>query len=142
MKRFSRGRVLRQRAPRRGAFTLLEVLLVLVILIVLTSSVGYSVLNAQKKALRNQAKAQIGLLKTPLTDYHMDMGSYPATDQGLAALVAPPEGSNKWNGEYVPKIPDDPWGNPYQYVCNADVYEIWSMGPDGQDGTGDEIRSD
>jgi general secretion pathway protein G len=119
---------------------LLEVLLVLVILITLTSSVGYYVLGAQKKAMNRAAVAQMGLFKNMLVDYHMDMGSYPSTDQGLAALSAAPEGSTKWLGPYAEKIPNDPWGNPYQYACNAGTYEVYSLGPDGQDGSGDEVR--
>ncbi|MGE0758936.1 MAG: prepilin-type N-terminal cleavage/methylation domain-containing protein, partial [Pirellulaceae bacterium] len=71
-----------RKPARHSGFTLLEVLLVLVILIVLTSAVGVNVLNAQKRAMRNAAIAQMGLFKNMLTDYHMDMSSYPTTDQG------------------------------------------------------------
>lgn len=138
MKRTSR----RMRQKRQG-FTLFEVLLVLIILIILTSTVSYYVIGAQKKAYARAAKAQIGLFKSPLTDYHIDVGGYPSTDQGLDALRTAPDGNSKWAGPYIENaIPRDPWGNPYQYQSSGSAYLIWSFGPDGQDGSGDEITSE
>lgn len=135
-------RVVTNRRRRASAFTLFEVLLVLVILIILTSTVSYYVLGAQKKAYIRAAQAQIGLCKSMLTDYHLDVGSYPTTDLGLAALRTAPDGLTKWAGPYAERdIPLDPWNNPYQYQLNGDEYRIWSFGPDGQDGTGDEISN-
>src|SRR5262245_5118921 len=92
-----------KRSRRASGFTLFEVILVLVILIILTSSVSYYVIGAQKKANRNAAKAQIGFIEKMLTGYYMDIGAYPTTEQGLAALRAAPEGLAKWDGPYAEK---------------------------------------
>ncbi len=131
--------------PRRRGFTLLEVLLVLAILVILTSTVGYYVIGAQKKANMRAASVQINLIEKLLQDYHIDIGSFPTTEQGLGALSAAPAGlpNNKWAGPYAEKvIPPDPWGNPYQYeLTGAESFHIWSWGPDGSDGSGDEINN-
>lgn len=84
-------------------------------------------------------------IKPNLMQYRMNMGSYPSTQEGLDVLLYPPEGdkSARWKGPYADSIPKDPWGNPYQYcypgVHNKTSYDVWSMGPDGQDGTPDDI---
>lgn len=133
---------------RRSGFTLIEVLLVLVILVILGSLVGIQVRSAQKKGLVNAAKSQIGLFKSPLDTYLLDVGDYPSTSAGLEALhSAPPEaqgqGTMKWGGPYMDKIPADPWGRPYQYTApgrhNPETFDVWSFGPDGSDGTDDDI---
>ncbi len=134
-------------ARRRGGFTLIEVLLVLVILVILVSLVVGGYTQAQSKAMRDAAKAQIGLFETPLELYHMDLYEYPSTQQGLDALRAAPGdvgNTSKWSGPYLKKnTPLDPWGNPYQYESpgkfNTDSFDIWSFGPDRSDGTDDDI---
>jgi len=132
---------------RRRGFTLIEVLMVLVILVIIMSLAVGSYTSAQKKAQINAAKAQIGLFETPLETYHLDMNAYPSSNQGLEALRSPPsdvQNSEKWGGPYLNKpIPLDPWGHSYQYVSpgkyNPDSYDVWSVGPDGVDGTNDDI---
>jgi general secretion pathway protein G len=137
MKRFAN-----RRGCTRSGFTLFEVLLVLAILIILTSSVSYYVIGAQKKAYVRAAQAQIGLFDKMLEDFYLDVGSYPTDDLGLNALRVQPDGLTKWQGPYAAKdIPLDPWQSPYHYACAGTEYEIWSLGPDRADGTGDEIRS-
>lgn len=135
-------RRLSRRSPDRG-FTLLEVLLVLAILVILTSTVGYYFVGAQKRANVRAATVQINAVEKLLNDYHIDVGSFPTTEQGLSALRTKPGDNTKWNGPYGEKdIPADPWGNPYQYeLTGADTFRIWSFGPDGQDGSGDEVSS-
>lgn len=131
---------------RRAGFTLMEVLLVLAILVILGSMVTYYFVGAQKKAYARAAQSQIGMFERMMTDYRLDVGTYPTTSQGLESLrTAPTElaNANKWGGPYVSKaIPLDPWGNPYQYeLVDADNFRIWSWGPDAQDGTGDEVSN-
>jgi len=132
---------------RRSGFTLIEVLLVLVILVVIGSLVGLQVTGARKRAMINAARTQIGMFKTPLANFQLDMGTYPTTAHGLQSLLTCPSdvaNSTKYGGPYLTgnKVPLDPWDKPYQYASpgrrNAD-YDVWSLGPDGADGTDDDI---
>lgn len=141
------------RRPSRGGFTLIEVLLVLVILVVLGSLATVYIRGAREKALKDAASAQIDLFKKGLDMYDLDMNGYPTTSQGLQALVEPPSdlrNPDKWTNPYLDvslkdgarMIPPDPWDNPYQYqLVDASTYRIWSFGPDGIDGTEDDITN-
>jgi general secretion pathway protein G len=132
---------------RRGGFTLIEVLLVLVILVVLASLAVVAYGPIKRRADINSAKSQIGLFGTPLEMYQITVGIYPTTAQGLAALrTRPADLANpaKWDGPYLSSpIPLDPWGNPYRYsypgLRNPDKYDVWSVGPDGINGTEDDV---
>lgn len=139
------GSRLLSRANR--AFTLLEILIVLAIIGLL---VGLGVTNFDKifgGAQQDVAHTFVTVsMKVPLTQFRMDMGDYPTTAEGLQALANPPQNhSERWRGPYVAdgKIPLDPWGEPYQYrypgTHNKYGYDLWSKGPDKQDGTADDI---
>jgi general secretion pathway protein G len=85
-------------------------------------------------------------VKLPLTNFRIQNGDYPTTDEGLAALLrAPPRFKSTWKGPYLPddRLPLDPWGRPYQYrypgVHIVNGYDLWSLGPDGVSGTADDI---
>ncbi len=143
------------RKPRmrrtRGAFTLMEMLLVLAIIVILLGLVGPRILGSQQKADISAAKAQIGLFKTTLQRYALDMKTFPSTEDGLLVLIEEPSDQDlaaKWDGSYLEgfEIPKDPWGNDYQYEFppthgddERDFPDIWSLGPDGEDGTEDDI---
>ncbi|MCA9266097.1 MAG: type II secretion system major pseudopilin GspG [Planctomycetales bacterium] len=135
------------RRQSRHGLTLIEVMLVLVILVVLASAVGLYARQAQKKALMDAARAQIGDFKTCIEVYQQHVYSYPSTTAGLQALIAPPNdlrNPDKWAGPYLDAnvVPLDPWDGEYQYqLIDADNYVIWSLGPDGVDGSEDDIRS-
>jgi len=134
---------------RRRGFTLIEVLLVMMILVILVSFAVGTFSGVQKKANRDAARAQIGLFEQQLDLYHHYLNSYPDASQGLEALVNPPDDpalQDKWYevGPFLKKgVVPDPWGNPYQYESpgrsNPDSYDIWSLGPDGIDGTDDDV---
>lgn len=131
----------KQARVRRRGFTLMEVLLVLAILVILGSMVGFYFVGAQKGALVKSAKSQMAMFKTPLNMYYADVGSYPSRLDGL--IAAPPDLKNpaKWGGPYMEKtIPADPWGNPYVYEASGDQYMVRSSGPDGQPNTADDIE--
>jgi general secretion pathway protein G len=135
-------------SARRG-FTLMEMLVVLGILVFLVSMVVPRILGSQKKADVQSAKTQIGMLKATLSRYALDCKAFPTTDQGLQALLVAPDGVDAWAGPYVDAdvLPKDPWGHDYQYAyppthgSSVDSPDIWSLGPDGQDGTDDDITS-
>jgi general secretion pathway protein G len=79
--------------------------------------------------------------------YKLATGHFPTTEQNLKALIAAPDGESGWRGPYladnIKDVPKDPWGNYYQYqypgTHNTNSYDCWSMGPDGQNGTADDI---
>ena len=134
------------RAKRRAGFTLIEVLLVLVILVILGSLAVTAYGPMRKKAQIDAAKAAVSMFETPLEAYHLHMDAYPASQEGLNALREAPAdatGTN-WSGPYVKtEIPLDPWKQEYRYESpgrhNPDSYDLWSAGPDGVDGTADDI---
>ena len=142
----NRSRTRRLRRARRGGFTLMEVLLVLAILVILGTFAVTNFSTVFAGAKIKAAKSQLAEFKTPLSIYQMDIGSYPDTNAGLTALRTPPAGIDvaKWNGPYLSTdIPNDPWENPYQYERRSDdpnSYRIYSWGPDGQQGTSDDIE--
>ena len=89
------------------------------------------------------ARAQIDALEKALDQYRLDMGTYPTSDQGLQALVAKPNGAERWQGPYLKKaVPPDPWGHPYRYRGPGEHgdYDLYSLGADDQPGgTGENI---
>ncbi len=133
-------------------FTLIELMVVIVILGILAGLIVPRIMGRPEEAKQLKAKIQIESLETTLKLYKLDNGSYPDTQQGLQALVEKPETGTipkKWRqGGYLEKgrLPKDPWGNPYQYAFppangTGKYPDIWSAGPDGQDGTEDDICS-
>ena len=130
----------KRRRRHAAGFTLIEVLLVLVILVILGSLAGVSYFNVQKGALQDSARTQAGYLDGAVKLYQLHMSRPPAD---LNALISAPsdDKSGKWKGPYWEEetIPMDPWDNEYQYEVNGATYKIWSMGPDGASGTDDDI---
>lgn len=138
------------RVRRRSGFTLMEMLLVMAILALLMALVGPRILGSQRKSDIGAAKTQIGMFKAALETYALDIKTFPSTEDGLSALVEEPSqksgGESRWDGPYIEAeaIPADPWGHPYQYAYppahgKRDFPDIWSLGPDGDDGTEDDI---
>jgi general secretion pathway protein G len=133
----------RTAARKAGGFTLLELLVVIVIIGLLAAYVGPKYFAQLGKSEVTIAKAQIDAFEKSLDTYRLDVGRYPTTEEGLAALVAAPATAGaKWNGPYLKKgVPPDPWGHPYQYKAPGakSEFEITSLGRDGQPGgTGED----
>ena len=125
-------------------FTLIELLLVLVILTALAAVVVPKFVGRGKQAQIVRAQSDIASLGVALGAFEVDNGRYPNSAEGLGALSAVPGGLTNWKGPYIEKaVVNDPWGNPYVYACpgthNTDGYDLHSFGPDGQDGTEDDI---
>ena len=137
------------RSNRRRGFTLIELLLVMVILAVLAAIVIPRFAGRGEEAKEKATITQIAQFGVALDLYEADNGKYPTTAQGLDALqVLPtttPEPKN-WHGPYLKRaIPLDPWENPYVYACPGQQspagYDLHSYGPDGRDGTEDDLTS-
>jgi general secretion pathway protein G len=92
------------------------------------------------------AKIQVDAIAQLMEQYHIDVGVFPASQQGIDALFTAPADladTGKWAGPYSKKqIEPDPWSHPYQYESTGDTFKVWSWGPDGQDGTEDDITNE
>jgi general secretion pathway protein G len=132
----------RRAAGRRcRGFTLLELLVVVTIIGLLAAYVGPKYFSQLGKSEQGVAKAQVEAFARALDTYRLDVGHYPTTEEGLAALLTQPANVVKWNGPYLQKaVPLDPWGRAYLYRSPgaAGDFDILSYGKDGQPGgTGD-----
>lgn len=130
-----------QRRPRARGFTLLELLVVLVVLGLLVSIVGPRYFSQLGKSEGKAAQTQIASIVKALDMYRIDLGKYPSTEQGLAALSAAPANETRWRGPYLAKaVPPDPWGRPYVYKSPGDTgdFDLSSLGKDGAPGGTDE----
>jgi general secretion pathway protein G len=126
---------------RRGGFTLLELLVVLVVLGLLISIVGPRYFNQLGKSESKAAQTQIASIAKALDLYRIDVGRYPTTEQGLVALSTAPSSEAKWRGPYLQKaVPPDPWGRPYIYKSPGDTgeFDLLSYGKDGSPGGTDD----
>ena len=131
-------------SPEAGV-TLVEMMVVIVIIGLITAIVAINVLPSQDKAMVTKAKADIATLESALEQYRLDNLAYPATTDGLNALVtAPPalaQPERYRRGGYIKKLPSDPWGRPYNYqapAANGKAFDVWSMGADGAPGGTDD----
>lgn len=128
---------------RRHGFTLIEVLLVMIILVIL-GSLGVNVFTGTRdKANVDAANIQVSLLTDPMNRYRLQMNTYPEKLEELWEEPSDSDEAENWSGPYMEKLGNDPWGNPYQYLAegekNPDKFDFWSYGPDGEDGTDDDI---
>ena len=122
---------------KQKGFTLIELLVVMLILGVLAALVVPRVVGRGDDARVTAAKADIAQIKSALKLYYLDNQRYPSTEQGLAALSAKPTAAPvpaAWKqGGYIEKLPNDPWGKPYQYLIPGiqSEVDVFSYGADG-----------
>ena len=132
---------------RETGFTLIEILVVMVILGLLAGLVGPRLFSKVDTSKVKTAETQVKMLKTSLQTFRLDMGRFPSTDEGLAALEKRPDSpdAHLWAGPYLDEaLPADPWGNPYQYRAEPAAgqdFTLYCFGADGQAG-GEGIAAD
>jgi general secretion pathway protein G len=120
-------------------YTLIEILVVLTIISLLLGLVGPRVLSYLGDSKVKTAKLQIESFGSALDLFYLDAGRYPTGSEGLDALTQRPSNVTVWNGPYLKggRVPNDPWGNAYQYRSSGErtpPYEISSFGADGREG--------
>jgi general secretion pathway protein G len=134
---------------QRG-FTLLEIMVVVVILGILAVLVVPKIISRPDEARVVAAKQDIASLMQSLKLYHLDNKRYPVSEQGLQALVTRPTTApipGNWKtGGYLERLPNDPWGNPYQYLSpglhgEADIFSFGADGAPGGEGNDADIGS-
>ena len=128
---------------RRLGFTLVEIMLVVVIIGILAALVIPKIAGSSERARVTTAQADIkGGIKSAIGQYEVDNGFYP---KNLQDLIVQPSNAKNWHGPYFdpPSLPVDPWGNPYIYYYpgkhNPTSYDLLSVGPDGREGTDDDV---
>jgi general secretion pathway protein G len=135
----------------QAAFTLIEIMAVVIIIGMLTGLVGTVIFRQVDKARLQAAGTQIRSLEGTLELFYADNGFFPTTEQGLDALVLEPTSEplprSYQQGGYLRggKVPLDPWGEPYQYLSpgerNPDSFDLWSQGADRSPG-GEGVNQD
>jgi general secretion pathway protein G len=123
---------------REAGWTFMETLIVIAIVLILSSTVGYVAVRNIPRSRIAAARSQIDSFMVALESYYIDCGRYPTAEQGLDALWQKPDGVDAWAGPYLVKqTPRDPWGNPYVYRVpgeNGFPYGVISYGEDGKEG--------
>ena len=124
-----------------AGLTLIEMIVVLAIIALIAALIVPNVIGRPDQARVTVARTDLRTISAALKMYRLDNGSYPTTEQGLAALAARPAGGPapaNWSpGGYLEQVPEDPWGRPYGYTSDGEGgagFEILSLGKDGKPG--------
>ena len=128
-----------ERHPAFGGWTLVEMMVVLVIVGLLVGLVGPRAMGYLESSQVKTAEVQVKQLGGALNHYKLDIGQYPSTEQGLAALMTPPpDVASYWRGPYLDdEVPVDPWRAAYRYEFPANTlqgYALYSLGADSKPG--------
>ena len=128
----------------RDAFTLVELLVVVIIIGLLASIIAPKFFGKLDDAKVKTVSAQLELISTALDTFRLDVDRYPTTQEGLQVLWKKDNNIKNWNGKYLPKpLKEDPWGNKYYYKqpgSNGNDYDLMSFGSDGQMGGSDKNK--
>lgn len=137
----------KSRKMKPNGFTLVELMVVIVIIGLLSTMVVINVLPSQDVGEITKARGDVAKISQAVALYRSQIGVYPSTDEGLQALVRAPQGLRRPErypkGGFIPVLPDDPWGTPYQYLYPGQnlTYDVYSLGADGRPG-GEGINAD
>lgn len=125
--------------PRRKAFSLVELIVVMVILGMLAGLVAVRTRGYLISSKQNAAKAEIANIVKAIETFYADQSRYPTTDEGIDILV---QGTDTWPDGFLNKLPLDPWKNAYEYVSpgSTEPYEVICLGADGREGGEGENR--
>jgi general secretion pathway protein G len=128
------------------AFTLIEIMVVVVILGILAATIIPQFMGTTDDAKVSTAKSNIAQLESAIERFNLHMDRHPTTEEGLKVLTEAPTGEEqKWRGPYINVLRKDPWGNPYQYrnpgLHRPASFDLWSRGSDGADG-GEGLAAD
>lgn len=129
---------------RQKAFTIVELLVVILIISMLAAFVAPKIFKALGKAKRDIAKAKMANIESAVGRFYIDCGRYPDDSEGLEALIiAPADAEEKWNGPYLKRSElIDSWDNPYIYIEQGEInpgsFDLVSLGADGQQGGVDD----
>ena len=130
--------------PSKKAFTLIEIMLVVIIIGVMAAMVVPNLSGRSDQARESVARADIDVtLATGLKLYELDNGTYPTTEEGLGALMNAPASAKNWKGPYLERKILDPWGEEYRYRSpgtHQARYDLYSLGKDGREGSDDIVN--
>ena len=125
---------------REAGLSLIEIMVVMVIIGLLATIIVINVLPTQNRAMLEKARADVGQLENAVEMYRLTLNRYPTTEEGLDALVTPPDDARDAQrfpeGGFINRLPEDPWGNDYQYLYPGEHgrFDVWSWGADGRAG--------
>ena len=139
LKHFHDDRHPSRRSDREAGLTLVEMIVVLAIIALVAALIVPNVIGRPDEARVTVANSDIRTISAALKMYRLDNGTYPTTEQGLAALVKKPTAEpipRSWSAEgYLPQLPVDPWGHPYAYQSpTPGGFDLKSLGKDGKPG--------
>jgi general secretion pathway protein G len=119
--------------PRDAGVTLVEMMVVIVIIGLVTAIVAINVLPSQDTARVEKARADLRVIEQALELYRLENARYPAMDAGLASLTTTAAGGRE---AYIRRLPNDPWGQPYQYVIPGEhgPFDLYTFGADAREG--------
>jgi len=132
---------------RLRGFTMVEMLLVVAIIATIALIVVPRMVGRGEQAKIVATQAEISSICTALDTFELDVGRFPATEEGLAALIERPaslSAEDRWNGPYHRELPLDPWKREYVYRYPGEQsvdYDLISLGPDGEQGTEDDVTN-